>query len=184
MLQGQASGSALMAINPQTAAFLAQLAAGVDPEAPVPPLAPETSRAGYLAMASVFGVGPDLARVKNDTIESINPHPSQTNPVYFISMVAVGSSGIWTLTIKNVDSLLPRLAARLSAPTTGLRRSTRSLLDMMTVWRFCGMCIIKGKTLRLIHRALPSQAIQPAAASLPSSLSTREMRAFHWPDKY
>lgn len=70
MLQGQASGSALMAINPQTAAFLAQLAAGVDPEAPVPPLAPETSRAGYLAMASVFGVGPDLARVKNDTIHN------------------------------------------------------------------------------------------------------------------
>ena len=58
-----------MALNPQTAAFLAKLFAGVDPEAPVGPPSPATSRAGYLGIAAAFGPGPSLKSVRNTTIE-------------------------------------------------------------------------------------------------------------------
>ena len=58
-----------MALNPQTAAFLATLFAGVDPEAPVRPPSPATSRAGYLGIAAAFGPGPALKSVHNTTIE-------------------------------------------------------------------------------------------------------------------
>ncbi len=54
-----------MALNPQTAAFLATLFAGVDPEAPVRPPSPATSRAGYLGIAAAFGPGPALKSVHN-----------------------------------------------------------------------------------------------------------------------
>lgn len=57
-----------MALNPQTATFLASLLANVDPEAPVTPPSPATSRAGYLGIAAAFGPGPDLKRVDNATI--------------------------------------------------------------------------------------------------------------------
>ena len=57
-----------MALNPQTAAFLATLFAGVDPEAPVKPPSPATSRAGYLGIAAAFGPGPALQSVQNTTI--------------------------------------------------------------------------------------------------------------------
>ena len=57
-----------MALNPQTAAFLATLFAGVDPEAPVRPPSPATSRAGYLGIAAAFGPGPALQSVQNTTI--------------------------------------------------------------------------------------------------------------------
>jgi acetyl esterase len=57
-----------MALNPQTAAFLAQLAAGADPEAAPIPLSPETSRAGYLGIAAAFGPGPSIQSVRDVTI--------------------------------------------------------------------------------------------------------------------
>lgn len=57
-----------MALHPQTAAFLAQLAAGADPDAPPMPLSPATSRAGYLGIAAVFGPGPNIQSVRDVTI--------------------------------------------------------------------------------------------------------------------
>ncbi|MDC3365039.1 hypothetical protein OAV86_03165, partial [Pseudomonadales bacterium] len=57
-----------MALNPQTAAFLATLFAGVDPGAPVKPPSPATSRAGYLGIAAAFGPGPALQSVQNTMI--------------------------------------------------------------------------------------------------------------------
>ena len=44
-----------MTLNPETAAFLAKLAAGVDPNAPAPEPTPASSRAGYLGIASAGG---------------------------------------------------------------------------------------------------------------------------------
>jgi len=67
-----------MALNPQTAAFLATLFAGVDPEAPVRPPSPATSRAGYLGIAAAFGPGPALQSVQNTTIAgSLGEIPSE-----------------------------------------------------------------------------------------------------------
>ena len=65
-----------MTLNPETAAFLGQLAAGVDPNAPVPTPTPASSRAGYLGIAALLGPGPSILEVKNDTIPgSLGPIP-------------------------------------------------------------------------------------------------------------
>lgn len=57
-----------MTLNPETAAFLAKLATGVDPNAPAPEPTPASSRAGYLGIASALGPGPALEAVTDETI--------------------------------------------------------------------------------------------------------------------
>ena len=57
-----------MPVNPQTADFLAMLAANAP--ADPPPQTPEVSRQGYLGMAEVLGPGPELASVSDQVVRS------------------------------------------------------------------------------------------------------------------
>ena len=57
-----------MSLNPQTAEFLAMLAANAP--ADPPPQTPEVSRQGYRGMAEIYGPGPQLQSVKDAVVRS------------------------------------------------------------------------------------------------------------------